>query len=63
MHSYEELAKFWDTYNLADYWEQTETAEFEISPHARRYTGKGHKLTLFTGEIGDYKNPQSLCLW
>lgn len=34
--SYEEMADFWDTHSLADYWEQTEPAEFEIDPNARR---------------------------
>ena len=32
MHSYEEIGEFWDTHSLADYWDQTEPAEFEISP-------------------------------
>jgi hypothetical protein len=36
MTSYEEMAEFWDTHSLADYWDQTEPAEFEISPDARR---------------------------
>jgi hypothetical protein len=36
MASYEEMAEFWDAHSLADYWEQTEPAEFEISPDARR---------------------------
>jgi hypothetical protein len=36
MHSYEEIAEFWDTHSLADYWEQTEPAEFEIDPQSRR---------------------------
>ena len=35
MNSYEELAEFWDTHSLADYWDQTEPAEFEIAPDAR----------------------------
>ena len=34
--TYEEMAEFWDTHSLADYWEQTEPAEFEISRNARR---------------------------
>ena len=34
--SYEEMAEFWDTHDLTDYWEQTEPAEFEVSPQARR---------------------------
>ncbi len=33
---YDEMAEFWDTHSLADYWGQTESAEFEISPQARR---------------------------
>jgi hypothetical protein len=36
MESYQEIAEFWDEHSLADYWEQTEPAEFEISPEARR---------------------------
>lgn len=36
MHSYKEMGEFWDTHSLADYWDETEPAEFEISPHARR---------------------------
>jgi len=34
--SYEEMGEFWDTHSLADYWDQTEPAEFEISEQARR---------------------------
>lgn len=29
------IADFWDTHSVADYWEQTESAEFEIAPDAR----------------------------
>ena len=32
----EEFAEFWDTHSLADYWEHTEPADFEIDSHARR---------------------------
>ena len=35
--SYEELAEFWNTHSLADYWDQTESAEFEFSEAARRH--------------------------
>ncbi|MCU0286409.1 MAG: BrnA antitoxin family protein [Acidobacteria bacterium] len=34
--NYEEMAEFWDTHDLTDYWEQTEPAEIEFSPQARR---------------------------
>ncbi len=36
MKSYEEIAEFWDTHSLSNYWDQTEPAEFEVSPDARR---------------------------
>jgi predicted DNA binding CopG/RHH family protein len=36
MDSYEQIGEFWDTHSLADYWDQTEPAEFELSPKARR---------------------------
>jgi hypothetical protein len=29
-HSYAEIGEFWDTHDLADYWEQTAPAEFEV---------------------------------
>ena len=34
--SYEAIGEFWDTHSLADYWDQTEPADFEIYPEARR---------------------------
>ena len=33
--SYEEMGEFWDTHSLADYWDQTEQANFEISSQLR----------------------------
>lgn len=34
--SYEAMGEFWDTHSLADYWDQTEPVEFEISKQVRR---------------------------
>lgn len=34
--SYEDMAAFWDTHSLADYWAQTEPASFDVSPEVRR---------------------------
>jgi hypothetical protein len=34
--SYEDMAAFWDSHSLADYWDQTEPATFDISPEVRR---------------------------
>ena len=28
--SLEEIAEFWDTHSLADYWDQTHEVEFEV---------------------------------
>jgi hypothetical protein len=28
--SYKEIGEFWDTHDLADYWEQTRPVEFEL---------------------------------
>ena len=36
VNSYEEIAEFWDAHSLADYWDQTEPAAFEISPELHR---------------------------
>jgi predicted nucleic acid-binding protein len=32
----EEIADFWDTHSLADYWDQTHEVEFEIRAKRRR---------------------------
>ena len=35
----EEIADFWDTHNLADYWDQTHEVEFEVrAKHRHRVT-------------------------
>ena len=32
----EEIAEFWDTHSLADYWDQTHAVEFEVRAQRRR---------------------------
>lgn len=32
--SYKEIGEFWDVHDLADYWEQTRPAEFEVDIRA-----------------------------
>ena len=34
--TYLDIAEYWDEHSLADHWDETEPAEFEISPSARR---------------------------
>jgi hypothetical protein len=34
--SYSQAARFWDTHSLADYWDQTQPARFQIARNARR---------------------------
>ena len=38
--SLEEIAEFWDTHSLADYWDQTHEVEFEVTAKRR------HRVTL-----------------
>ncbi len=35
-NSYADMATFWDTHSLADYWDQTEPATFEVAPEVQR---------------------------
>ena len=36
MNTYDEMAEFWDRQSLADYWEKTKPAAFEVSPNIRK---------------------------
>ena len=38
--TWEEIADFWDTHSLADYWDQTHEVEFELRAQRR------HRITL-----------------
>ncbi len=33
--SYQEIGKYWDNHDLGEVWEQTETADFGLSGHAK----------------------------
>jgi len=35
-HTLEEVAGFWDTHSLADYWDQTHEVQFEVRAKRRR---------------------------
>jgi len=35
-HTLEEVADFWDTHSLADYWDQTHEVQFEVRAKRRR---------------------------
>jgi CopG antitoxin of type II toxin-antitoxin system len=39
-HTLEEIAAFWDTHSLAEYWDQTHEVEFEVRAKRR------HRVTL-----------------
>lgn len=34
--NYDQLSDYWDSHSVADVWDETEPAEFEIDPGARR---------------------------
>ena len=42
--TYEEIGAFWDTHDLADYWDQTKPVEFEVELKS--------EMTLFAIESG-----------
>ena len=50
---YEEMAEFWDTHDLVDYWEQTEPAEFEVSPRHADVTSY-HWIEIYWSEYGTW---------
>lgn len=35
-HTLDEIAEFWDTHSLADYWDQTHEVDFTVRAHPRR---------------------------
>jgi len=35
LEQYKEIGEYWDENSLADHWDETEEAEFDISPNAR----------------------------
>ena len=50
--SYKEIGEFWDTHNLADYWDQTEPVEFEVDIQSEvRYYPLESTLTTSVAEI------------
>jgi len=38
LKTYEQMAEFWDIHSLADYWDQTEPAEFEVAAGPRHHS-------------------------
>jgi hypothetical protein len=50
--SYKEIGEFWDTHDLADYWEQTEPVEFEVDIQSEvRYCALESTLLARMAEI------------
>ena len=50
--SYREIGEFWDTHDLADYWEQTEPVEFEVNIQSKvRYYALESDLATMVAEI------------
>ncbi len=50
--SYKEIGEFWDTHDLADYWDQTEPVEFEVDIQSEvRYYPLERTLAANVAEI------------
>jgi hypothetical protein len=52
--SYREIGEFWDTHDLADYWEWTQPAEFELDVRA--------EVTYYPLEVGLAERVRSLAI-
>ena len=65
--SYKEIGEFWDTHDLADYWDQTKPAEFEIEIQSEvRYYPLDKALAEKISEIAQKRGISSetlLNLW
>jgi hypothetical protein len=56
----EEIGEFWDTHDAADYWDQTEPAEFEIDLHSNvTYYAIDHTLSAKIREIARQRGVSS----
>ncbi len=50
--SYKEIGEFWDTHDLADYWDQTDPVEFEVDIQSEvRYYPLERTLAASVAEI------------
>ncbi len=50
--SYQEIGEFWDTHDVTDYWEDTESAEFEVDIQSEvRYCALERTLVNQVSEI------------
>lgn len=44
----EEMAAFWDTHDTADYWEQFEEVEIDVTMKPRHCVGQGNRVLVIS---------------
>ena len=55
-NTYRQIGEFWDTYDAADYWEQTEPVEFEVDIESEvRYFALESTLATQVAEFARHK--------
>jgi hypothetical protein len=65
--SYKEIGDFWDTHDLADYWDQTEPVDFEVGIQSEvTYYALDKKLSQMLSEVAEERGVSAetlLNLW
>jgi len=65
--SYKEIGDFWDTHDLADYWDQTEPVDFEVDIQSEvTYYALDRELAQMLSEVAEERGVSAetlLNLW
>ena len=65
--SYKEIGDFWDTHDLADYWDQTEPVDFEVDMQSEvTYYALDRELSQMLSEVAEERGVSAetlLNLW
>ena len=65
--SYKEIGDFWDTHDLADYWDQTEPVDFEVDIQSEvTYYALDKELSQMLSEVAEERGVSAgtlLNLW
>ena len=58
--SYQEIGEFWDTHDLADYWDQTEPVDFEVDIQSEAtYYALDRRLSQMLAEVAEERGVSS----
>jgi len=58
--SYQEIGEFWDTHDLADYWDQTEPVDFEVDIQSEAtYYALDRRLSQMLAQVAEERGVSS----